>query len=232
MGEYKQPPVDTSIKLGSFAFFLSIPLTFALGFSFSETTYQVISQIGFEPQTLTLVLYAFVTSAVIFSLRWLQALRTLIHELKHAILVLVSGNKLTDIKVRARKGHVSYMMYADKTRFAPFILLAPYFFSMFSLPTFIAALFIGDIYPLPLSIALGLTVGIDLTCNYKEYHPQQSDLQRIAGGRIGVLMFILGTNFCWAAASTLWIVAGNAGFILTSQQILNFTTNLVSSWIS
>ena len=232
MGEYKQPPVDTSIKLGSFAFFLAIPLAFALGVGFAHTGYQIIARIGVEPQTLTLVLYAFVTSAVFFSLRWLQALRTLIHELKHAVLVLLSGNRLTDIKVRARKGHVSYMMYADKTRFAPFILLAPYFFPMFSLPTFVGALFLGNYYPLAFSIALGLTLGIDLTCNYKEYHPQQSDLQRISGGRLGVLLFILGTNFCWVTATSLWILAGNGGFVLAGQTILRFTTNLLSNWIS
>ncbi len=221
MGEYVQPQVDTSIKSGSFAFFLAIPCTFGLGSAAVTAFLPDLLKQNFNHERLILAAYAFIVAIVIFSSRRLTTLRTFLHELKHAIVVLLSGNRVRDLKVHSRQGHVSYLMYSDRTRFAPFIMLAPYFFPLLSFPVLGFAL-VSDNDPQHLvACVLAGLLAADLTCAYKDYHPAQSDLQRISGGWIPVLVFILSVNFMWSSFCVLWLLLGRSGFIFAGQILVD-----------
>jgi hypothetical protein len=119
-------------------------------------------------------------------------------------------------------------MYSDRTRFAPFIMLAPYFFPLLSAPVFGFALFANNDPQHLVALALAFLLAADLTCAYKDYHPAQSDLQRISGGWIPVLLFILGANFMWASFCLLWILRGRQGFLTAGEILVQYASEILS----
>ena len=164
-------------------------------------------------------LIATVCFAGTFSLHWL---RTLIHELKHAVMVLLTGNRLRGIQVKSFTGQTHYDMYFDTLRFAPVICLAPYFFPLFSLPVLLLCVFLELVGPLFEVIVLGIALGIDMVSAYGELHPNQSDLRKVAGGIYGAGLFIAGANYMWLALSCLWVLAGKGGYVHMWKVICRF----------
>ena len=68
---------------------------------------------------------------------------TLIHELKHAAVAVLLGGRLTDVCIYAEKrdgkvGHMLYKCTKKRRHIRVFVTLAPYYFPLFSLPTFCA----------------------------------------------------------------------------------------------
>lgn len=225
MKRYKQPKIDTSKKSGSIAFFLALPTSFILGaLAFYSTAALLVVQ-GLDGQRLALFAAGCVVPIGFLSGRAPSRAKTLIHELKHAFLVVLSGNKLTEMKVARDLGHVSYELYESRARYGPFIILAPYFFPMFSLPALACCIVleIFDVQPyLLLSHALlGAAVAADILSAVQEFHPHQSDLQRIWGGRVLTYLFLAGANFCWVGICALWLQSGVRGYLYAGHQLVN-----------
>lgn len=152
------------------------------------------------------------TSLLTFGLRfaWLE---TFIHELKHAVIVILSGNRLKAFSVSSTAGHVEYELEADELHLTPFIMLAPYYLPLFSIPTLIACIVFEGELTNYLSLALGITLALDLLTSLKELHPAQSDLKRILGGFLSAGSFIAGVLSLWTVLCLLWVANGREAYI-------------------
>lgn len=208
----KEEKIDFNRKFGSFAFYFSIPSALILSSILLVSTLNTLKQTGFQSAIWVLLSHAFISAWALFGGKRETRTKTLIHELKHAALVIITGNKLKEIKVGRTEGHVAYNVNEDTLHLEPFVLLAPYFFPLFSLPVFLCAVFLGEGNHLPFVWALGFALGIDLTTAANEVHGHQSDLRRIFGGFLATRSFIFGANLLWASLCLLWISGASKGF--------------------
>jgi hypothetical protein len=218
-------------KHGSFAFFWAIPCTFTLAVIALATSLSLLSRLDVDRISWALFAHSFIMGGAILAGRSLQRLKTLIHELKHVVVVILSGNKFKDIEVSKDSGQVSYEVYESTSHMEPFVILAPYYWPLFSLPVLCASIAAEVFYSpdsrLPFTYALGFTLAIDLISSYQEIHPWQSDLKRIFGGFFTTRAFIFSFNLMWSAMCLLWIIAGWHGY----WQAVELTRRVVSVFL-
>lgn len=174
----------------------------------------------------TLFVYGLTAALVVFLGSGLRRVKTIIHEMKHAVVVLLSGNEVDEFRADRDSGHVIYSLYEGKTHFAPFITLAPYYFPLLSLPVLVAAILAeyfgaADQVQLALCLLLGITLGTDVSTAYLELHPGQSDLQKILGGSLVILVFLAAAHLSWILLSLLWIQSGAVGLQLLGHAIVS-----------
>lgn len=200
-------------KSGSLAFYLSIPVLGAFALLLLLTILDALSNLGSNWENWKYFCYNFALACVWLISFDLLRTKVLIHELKHAVTVLLTGNRLTGIKIAKHSGHVSYQMYMDSLHFVPFILLAPYVFPLFSGPVLIAAIILEPEHLPLMQGLLGFALAVDLTTNVRELHPQQTDLKRIFGGFLPVIFYIMEANLVWILICLLWMIEGREGFV-------------------
>jgi hypothetical protein len=204
--------VDDKSKRGSLAFFLAIPVSFA-GSAFALNT--ILNRQSLNPLWSEQILI-FTFGALATCVIWLSAsvryLRTLIHELRHAILVVLTGGTIKRITVKAGSGSVHYNYRLDHSRFTPFIGLAPYFLPVCSLPALLLFACFTDEDRSLAALILGLLYGFDLFTAVREFGPHQTDLKKLRGGVATGFLFALSVNLFWSTLLALWVVAGNIGF--------------------
>lgn len=210
-----------SQKVGSIAFYVAIPCSFILATTFCYSLVKVVMNVTLSRETLTLFGCSFLGAVIVFGTSKIPRLRTFLHESKHAVLVILTGNKLKEFKAAKDTGHVSYDLYTDRIHLGPFITLAPYFFPLFSLPLFFIAIIAGNWYSELFIVLLSFSLGLDLTTALQELHPHQSDLQRIFGGKWIAYLFIGGANLAWSLICLLWILGGWQGLLLAGSTLLN-----------
>ena len=210
----------------SFAFLLAIPSNYILGSLLGLALLDIWEQKPFEKEVWALFSIGVVSAFCFIGSSKIYTFRTFIHELKHFVVVVMTGNKVKDFHVDTHTGHVKFEMYKDKVHFAPIISLAPYFLPLFSFPVFIACLISEDYYRLPLIAALGVSLGIDLQFGYKEIHPHQTDLTRIRGGYFSSGIYLVGVHFLWITCCLLWVIDGRQGFFHAGELVWE----LVNHW--
>lgn len=197
----------------SIAFLIAIPGNFALAcFGLISFTH-LASQLPSNSLIWALFLSGLFTSATVVGTAKITRLRVLVHELKHAIMVIFTGNSLRNFVVKDATGHVEYELYRDKVHFAPIICLAPYFLPLFSFPVFIACLFLEGTNNSALAFALGVSLAADMSMAYTDLHPHQTDLQKVPGGTWFALMYLASAHFLWLMICGLWLLAGRKAFI-------------------
>lgn len=229
----KKPRIDIRKKTWSFSFAVSIPLSFILGLLFLLSAIFLVPYFQLERAVWAISAASFLGSFAITANLPQGRFRVFIHELKHAVAVILSGNKVTDFHFDKHQGHVSYQFINDRTRFGPMIMLAPYFFPLFSLPAFIACLFIYDENQVILMRSLlSAALAFDLTTGYQELHPCQSDLKRVLGGFLAAGTYIAGMSFMWSATCLLLVIAGREGLIFAGYQSLMFCKALFMKVLS
>lgn len=227
--EYKQPEIDTSQKSGSFAFYIAIPLTIIVSLSSLVTLVSLLALGIRRPALWLMFVYGFIFSFGVLAGSQLTTLKTLIHELKHAALVLLTGNHLKELKVYRDIGHVSYEMYQERIRFIPFIILAPYFFPLFSLPALICAVLFESHGAALFACILGAALASDVVTAYQDLHPHQTDLQRIFGGVGPTYTFIYAANAMWILFCLIWVIGGNTAYVYAGYHLLKFFRWIVLS---
>jgi len=206
---------------------LRYAFSLAFLFAFGASIFVLITLTLGLPQTLStlvldtpgnfLFLYGLIAAGTVFLSTSFERLKTLIHEVKHAVVVLLTGNVLRSMYVGSGTGYVTFQLFKRKKRYAPFILLAPYFFPLLSLPLFIVILILGSEPNIDiLKLLLGLALGTDLTTAYLELHPHQTDLRRVLGGRFISYLFLLAINVLWFLLVSLWVVGGFDAIALSS----------------
>ncbi len=151
------------------------------------------------------------SSVVMVTSSKLPKFRTILHEIKHAMVVLLTGNKLNKIVAGAGEGHVEYQMYKSQMHFAPLIALAPYFFPLLSLPGFICVALYDTSYPVQGAMILGFLLGSDICFGIGEIHPHQTDFKQVVGGAFFSKIYLVGFYILWPCLISLWVKSGIDG---------------------
>ncbi len=157
--------------------------------------------------------FGIIASVLIVASSKIHKLRTIIHEVKHAIMILMTGNKLQSIVAEKHEGYVEYKMYQDKMHFAPLIKLAPYFFPLFSLPMFCIAMIFDSVNAVFCSLLLGISLGADAAFGIEEIHPFQTDFKKLLGGFFISKLYLVGFYLFWSLTLTLWVRSGFGGIL-------------------
>lgn len=184
-----------------------------------STSLRIIRNIGISNISISLFFASHIIAMALSARLKMPTFRTFIHELKHAIFVILTGNRIKDFHVDEGTGHVKYSLYSDKIKFAPFITLAPYFLPIFSLPVLISYFFIGENYLYYQIILIGFLLGLDQNFCYQEIHQDQTDLHKIRGGLKISMLYVASFQLLWLSIIFLWIFGGNKGFVLAGYQV-------------
>ncbi len=147
----------------------------------------------------------------------LHKFRTFIHELKHAVVVVLTGNRIYDFRVDKHTGHVKYSLTHDTLKFAPIIAIAPYFLPLFSVPVLVVCLALDQTFCNWLCFLLGFSLTADIILGFQEIHPHQTDIKNSFGGIILVGLFIVSIQIMWTSLCLLWVTAGRSGFIFAGE---------------
>lgn len=216
----KKSEPDTKRRFGSLAFYFSIPTAAVLTLLVGAQAYYYFQNHPLDVGRIVIFCHSFLAGILVATTLLSERMRTLIHELKHAALVILSGNKIKEISVGSGEGHVHYEAYQDRVHLEPFVAMAPYFFPLFSLPILLVSFFIDSFYPTAALYCLGIFYGIDLTTGYLEITAFQSDLKRIYGGFIATRAFLLAVNLFYLSLVLFWALSGKQG-ILVSLELLS-----------
>jgi hypothetical protein len=155
--------------------------------------------------------FGLIAAVLIVASSKIHKFRTIIHEVKHAVMIMLTGNKLKSIVAEKHEGHVEYQMYKERLHFAPLIKLAPYFFPLFSLPMFGIAMIFDSFYAVFCSLLLGASLGADAAFGIEEIHPFQTDFKKLLGGFFISKIYLVGFYLFWSLSLTLWVRSGPDG---------------------
>ncbi len=207
-------------KVGGIRFFISALLLFALGACFLLHSALICSIIGTKHIHISNFFIAFLGTLFIMHLIPSGSFRIFIHEIKHSIFILLTGNKIKNIEVGRKSGNVSYQYKKSSTAYLSLIALAPYYFPLLSLPVLIAGLIFDNNHSNLLHLLLGITLAFDLNTCFHDIHKEQEDFRQILGGFLMAALYIGGALFCWVSLCLLWIIAHNNGIIFCFQNTL------------
>ena len=213
----KKKEPDTKKRFGSLAFYFSIPTTTVLALLVGGQTIYYFKHHPLDISRIVIFSHSFLAGILVASTLFSERIKTLVHELKHAAVVVLTGNKIKEISVGSGEGHVHYEAYKETSHLEPFVAMAPYFFPLFSLPILIASFFIDPFYPTAALYCLGIFYGIDLTTGYLEITSYQSDLKRIYGGFIATRSFLISTNLLYLLLVLFWAFTGRPGLFVSLQ---------------
>src|SRR5690606_22172439 len=114
-------------------FLLAIPANLILGVIGMVAAWGIFWRPETRVDVVLVFASGFIGLVIIASSLRAAKLRVLIHELKHAVVVKLTGNKIKDFHIERNTGHVKYTLYSNTVHLAPIIALAPYFYPLFSL---------------------------------------------------------------------------------------------------
>ncbi len=145
-----------------------------------------------------------------------SSLQTFGHELTHAFFAVITFHKVISIKVHDDGGEMKFKGDGNWL-----IIVAPYFFPLFFLiAVVLLSLFdycvednflIYGYYPMLVSFALGVIMGIHLDMIAAQIHDKQTDLKKL--GTPFSLMFILPANLMVFESVTAFNSKGWDGFL-------------------
>ena len=137
----KKKEPDTKRRFGSLAFYFSIPTASVLTAIVVTQTIYFFKTHPIDISRIVIFSHSFLAGVLIASTLLSERMKTLVHELKHAVVIVLTGNKLKEISVGSGEGHVHYEAFKDRGHLEPFVAMAPYFFPLFSLPVLICSFF-------------------------------------------------------------------------------------------
>ena len=200
-------------KLSSIAFVIAIPANFLLGAICFLASMNMLTSGQYRSESLLAFVGTFVLSFLLMRKLELSRLRVFLHESKHALLVLLSGNIVKGFTVQQHEGEVEYQMYKNRQQFGPFITLAPYCFPLFALPAFVVT-FLLDRDPTwgqLCAAGLGLAFAIDMETAFHDLHPHQTDFKQIIGGFPASGLYIASVMFLAGMGCFLLVLGGREG---------------------
>lgn len=198
----------------SILFLIAIPGNFILGGIVFISFAQLLFQYHFgRSEVWALFVSGVLCALVLIGTTKMSRFRVLIHEIKHAIVVVLTGNSLKSIHVKEKTGHVEFSIFENKLHFAPIISLAPYFFPLFSLPMLVICIVLDSHSVQILAMLLGAALATDMSMAYTDLHPHQTDLQKVTGGPFVALLYLASTHFLWTSICLLWPLAGRNGYV-------------------
>ncbi len=151
---------------------------------------------------------------------------TFIHELKHSVVSNLVGNKAKEMRIRRNSGHFQYEYTKDTARYNAFISLAPYCFPLFTVPLLgIAAWLIPD--RTLAVLAVGVALGADLQCGWRDVGPYQTDFSDLRGGYFIGLVYVTAASITLVTFVLAWAAGGWDGVgVLVGKYLGTLTTLL------
>jgi hypothetical protein len=223
-------PKLTNQKLGSVAFYLAIPLSYFLSFLFVVSIIKIflVADLSLISKGTGGVFFISFIAGIISARSFkMPKFRTWLHEMKHAVMVVLTGQRLKEIHVETHTGHVMYEGTVEHLRYGPLVILAPYYFPFFSLPLFGLLLFFEPIDRRFSAALLGFFLALDMATSYMEIDPIQSDLQRIWGGIFVAKFFVLGIQLLFLTTALLWVIAGGIGLLFPLNEVARYIYSLL-----
>lgn len=133
-----------------------------------------------------------------------------LHELKHMIVALLSGNRAKGMKISHASGHFEYEYSSDTESYNAFISLAPYYVPLATLPMIIALPFLTVAAPVKIFL-LGFAYGIDLLLCIRDISPHQTDFSNILGGFYPGVAYVISLHIVFVSVLLVWSVSGFSG---------------------
>lgn len=128
-----------------------------------------------------------------------------LHELKHAVVSGLVGNKSKGFEVQEKTGKFIYHYTNDTAQYNALIALAPYFLPLFLFFSSIFALIFFRDNQTAVLISIGAGYGFDFLLNVRDIGPHQTDIKHITFGYYVGIIYILGMN--------LFILSSISGYI-------------------
>ncbi len=161
--------------------------------------------------------------ALLYLLLWFFLLRhssvtllsTLEHELTHSLFALLTGNRVTGLKVTfTQGGHMQYLGTGNWL-----VDVSPYFFPLSAVLLMAALPFIPELQGTPGQALLGLTLGYHLCSNWAQTHLGQTDLQK--AGLLFCTLFLPTANVCSLGLALASARAGWPGMVHWAETALS-----------
>jgi hypothetical protein len=140
-----------------------------------------------------------------------RRLSVFIHELKHAIMSNLSGNRAKDLVVRSHRGSFTYAYTKDTAHMNAFISVAPYWMPLFTCAAALLAIAVAHDAPLTQRLIVGAAWGSDAALNFRDVSPVQTDLSQLRGGYRFGLAYLWVINVLVATLLLTWAFAGFRG---------------------
>ena len=203
--------VDES-KVGGLAFYLSL-ISFALLAAANSFNLIKLNLQSFSWQPWALFSGGLISGIFIAKLFIRGKLYVFLHELSHAIISNLVGNKWRALVVKKNTGHFEYAYSKETAKYNAFVALAPYWLPLLSLSLGgVAALLLyinKNYFMLPFVVAV--FYGMDLSMNARDVSPVQSDITNIRGGYYIGLGYIVVVNLFIFTLFAAWVSAGFDG---------------------
>lgn len=160
----------------------------------------------------------FICAGISAAIFWIQTrltrLRTMIHEFKHAVMVMFTGGKVDKIEVGDDGGgSIEYSHYDEGARYQSIIALAPYYFPLLSFPVMLACLVSTPDMHAYYAAALGAAFATDIISGVADIGPHQTDIENIFGRFYLAGFFIAAADLAWFSVLAVWVSGGTKGFL-------------------
>jgi hypothetical protein len=137
-------------------------------------------------------------------------LSTFIHELKHAVLSNLVGNRAKGMKIRRDTGYFKYEYTEETARYNAFISLAPYCLPLFTAPTLGLASWLID-ERLVCTAVVGIALGFDLQTGWRDVGAHQTDFIDLRGGYFIGLVYVCAATVTLVSIVVAWAAGGWSG---------------------
>lgn len=209
----KKPETSPDGSVWSFPFFLASVGNYALCFLVYALFITSSVRVELYKESQIAFFAGFFLMAPLVLTTQMRKIRTIVHEFKHAFVVILTGNKLKKIVANRDDGYVEYQMYKHTLHFAPIISLAPYFFPLFSAPVLFCVMLIEHTSLVIASLVLGAALSADICLGIGEIDPSQQDFRSMFGGYWLSKFYIVGFYLFWPALVYLWVRVGSANLL-------------------
>jgi len=127
------------------------------------------------------------------------------HELRHALISSLVGNKAVKMKVERKIGSFEYKYSKESEKYNAFIALAPYTLPLFTFLCVIISWFVPQYF----IIILALGLGFDCEQWWRDLGPHQTDINTISGGVFVGMLFVVMFELIIIFLVTLLILNGS-----------------------
>jgi hypothetical protein len=152
----------------------------------------------------------------------------LIHEVKHAIISGLAGNKWKRMKVKGDSGYFKYAYSKSTAEYNAFIALAPYWLPLFTVPALLIALPIWYGSHSLVVVIVGIGYGADCILNFRDVSRVQTDITHITGGYNVGLSYIVVINIAIATILLAWVMQKVPGLMTLVWGLWTFCMHIVS----
>lgn len=202
-------------KSGGLAYYLSLISLLILSFS---NIIALSSRLSLLPEG-TLLNFTFLAPSLVAGFLLVRLLvperiLTLMHELRHAVLSGLAGNKWKVMNINRASGSFEYSYTRGTAHMNALISLAPYFLPLLTIPAVLAAWALFRHSHQNMVMIISFVFGGDLYMSVRDISPHQSDFSELRGGFGLGLLYVIAANIFLVTTLAAWALWGQAGLLL------------------